>query len=278
MIKERLCRDDHVRHRHRGRRHGADVLPALPVKGDVVIANWRRRGDALRDAGRQAPDTDQPIEVVRAALHAYTEDLTPDNESSRVNARTIWANRPLAVLLLDVVINLEHDIATELARRQGRSAEDLHVRITANASIGVLRAAIRGAFVSDRLRLPDQGHRLRAGLDRTALCACHCAEHAIETVIPNEGGPVGRALHGDHRSSLRHGCRFAGRGRTVVDIDAGAFGRCSTRPTRRTVESINVPDSTRAVSNRRRRRASSLTAESRAHRRLRRSIIIATAW
>jgi TetR/AcrR family transcriptional regulator, regulator of mycofactocin system len=135
-------------------------------KGEIVVANWRRRCDAFGEAVRAAPDSHPPLEVVRAAFFAFTQDFTPDDESSRANARTIWANHPLVLLLLDVVIELETDLARELARRLGRSANDLDVRIAANASIGVLRASIRGAFVSERHdNLADS---LEIGLDRIA--------------------------------------------------------------------------------------------------------------
>ena len=52
------------------------------------------------------------------------------------------ANLPV-LSMLDVVLALEHSVSDELARRLGRSNEDLHVRMVANASIGLLRAAGR---------------------------------------------------------------------------------------------------------------------------------------
>lgn len=94
----------------------------------------------------QSSDDAAPIEVVRAGLHAFAAEFTPADETSRANARALWANRPVALLLLDVVVGMEQDVATELARRLGRRDDDLEVHIFANAVIGVLRAAIRHAF------------------------------------------------------------------------------------------------------------------------------------
>ena len=119
-------------------------------KGELVVANWRRRAEAFRHALRAAPAADEPIEVVRAALHGFASDLATADARARVDAATIWANRPLVVLLFDVVIELEQDVAAVVAERLGRGQDDLEVRVAANATIGVLRAAIRAAFTSDR--------------------------------------------------------------------------------------------------------------------------------
>ena len=135
-------------------------------KGEVIIAAWRGLAAALADAVQGAPGTDSPIDVVRAGLHAFTREFASDNDTTRANARTLWANRQLVVLLLDVVIDCEQHIAGELAKRWGRSDNDLDVRVVANASIGVLRAVIREALAGD-------GHRsvaeaVDAGLARIA--------------------------------------------------------------------------------------------------------------
>jgi AcrR family transcriptional regulator len=118
----------------------------FPSKGEVVIAGWRLRAEASRRAMERSSDDAAPIEVVRAGLHAFAAEFTPADETSRANARALWANRPVALLLLDVVVGMEQDVATELARRLGRRDDDFEVRIFANAVIGVLRAAIRHAF------------------------------------------------------------------------------------------------------------------------------------
>ena len=64
------------------------------------------------------------------------------------------------------MIDLEHDVANALAQRLGRAADDLDVRIAANASIGVLRAAIRAAFTTDRGDILHEA--IDAGLARIA--------------------------------------------------------------------------------------------------------------
>ena len=55
----------------------------------------------------------------------------------------------MALLLLDVVLGMEQDVATEIARSVGRSGDDTDIRIFANAAIGVLRAALRHVFANE---------------------------------------------------------------------------------------------------------------------------------
>src|SRR5215204_5372570 len=51
-------------------------------KGELIVANWRRRAAAFRDAVSAAPETEEPIEVVRAAIHAFASDLSPADARS----------------------------------------------------------------------------------------------------------------------------------------------------------------------------------------------------
>jgi hypothetical protein len=68
--------------------------------------------------------------------------------------------------MLEIVLANEAFIATELGRRLGRSDEDVDIRIAANASVGVFRAAARARVVErGRRSLPRV---VSAGLDRLA--------------------------------------------------------------------------------------------------------------
>jgi AcrR family transcriptional regulator len=135
-------------------------------KGEVVIANWRKRAADLTAAMHDTPLTEHPIDAVRAGLLAFTEGLVPDAEVFRSNVRTIGTSRPLGLLMLDVLVDLEQDVARELAQRLGRSADEIDVRIAAIASIGVLRAVMRSAAGADRHAALADG--IDAGLRRVA--------------------------------------------------------------------------------------------------------------
>jgi AcrR family transcriptional regulator len=57
--------------------------------------------------------------------------------------------------LLLTVLAMEHDLAAEIGRRSGRSADDLRVRVLANACVGAFRAALRSAVArGDVMVLP----------------------------------------------------------------------------------------------------------------------------
>jgi len=51
------------------------------------------------------------------------------------------------------LLELEQDLAVEIARRVSRSSEDREVRVVAYASIGLLRASVR-VFVVDPASTP----------------------------------------------------------------------------------------------------------------------------
>jgi AcrR family transcriptional regulator len=121
----------------------------FPSKGEVVTAGWRLRAERSRQAMEQEPPDAPIIEVVRTGLHAFAADFTPEDQTSRANARALWANHTVALLLLDVVLGMEQDVAAEVAGRGGRDRDDLDVRIVANAAIGVLRAAIWHVFAHE---------------------------------------------------------------------------------------------------------------------------------
>jgi len=117
------------------------------AKSDVLVANWELHGDALR-AALLTSEAAEPFEVVRAALLAFAERLAIDMESRIESAIQIYADRAAFLAIVASVLELEQDLAEEIGRRTSRSSEDLHVRIVANASLGVLRASVR-AFVQD---------------------------------------------------------------------------------------------------------------------------------
>jgi len=63
-----------------------------------------------------------------------------------------YAGRVPVLAMLDVVLALEHTVARALARRLDVSDEDLRLRMIANASIGVMRAAGRSYGLGNRAR------------------------------------------------------------------------------------------------------------------------------
>ena len=140
-------------------------------KGEVIIDAWRGLAAELADAVHGAPGTDSPIDVVRAGLHAFTREFASDNDTTRANARTLWANRQLVMLLLDVVIDCEQHIA----RRTGEADGPLRQRSRrAHRRQCVDRCPAGGDPGGPCWRRPPlrgRGRRRRARPDRTDLSA-----------------------------------------------------------------------------------------------------------
>ena len=117
----------------------------FPSKADVAVANWRLHAVATREALERCDEDADVLEALRGALRAFVERLAIEVADLEDFVAVAASNRPIHLLLLDVVLDLEQDVAREVARLVGRSSRDLEVLIVANATVGVLRAAIRSS-------------------------------------------------------------------------------------------------------------------------------------
>ena len=124
----------------------------FPTKADLIVANWRRLAAQLHGAMRAQPDATPPLEVVRAGVSAFAALLERIVEDQPARSMAAYAGSLPVLTMLDVVLALEHAASLELGRRLGRSDEDLDIRMAANASIGVLRAAGRAYAIGHRTR------------------------------------------------------------------------------------------------------------------------------
>jgi AcrR family transcriptional regulator len=133
-------------------------------KADLLLGNRRSHAAAFRADMAAQPDDAPPIEVVRAGLRAWAKRLERNQEREQTMA-ALGARLPV-MTMLEIVLANEAFIATELGRRLSRSDEDVDIRMAANASIGVLRAASRARVVEHGTgSLPRMVSR---GLDRLA--------------------------------------------------------------------------------------------------------------
>jgi TetR/AcrR family transcriptional regulator, regulator of mycofactocin system len=124
----------------------------FPTKTDLILTNWRRLATELQVAMAAMPDGTAPIEVVRAGVGAFAAVLMRTVEAQPAASMAHYAANLPVLSMLDVVLALEHTVSGELARRLGRSDEDRRIRMVANASIGLLRAAGRAYALGDRAR------------------------------------------------------------------------------------------------------------------------------
>jgi AcrR family transcriptional regulator len=134
----------------------------FPTKADVLAANWELHADALRATLFVERDGELEV-VVRNALTVYAERVRDEIGDAIDSVLRVISDPTAFHALLIRVLEVEHDLATEIGRRSGRSPDDLHVRVLANACVGAFRAALRSAVVrGDVAALPDL---LDEGLD-----------------------------------------------------------------------------------------------------------------
>jgi AcrR family transcriptional regulator len=114
----------------------------FPSKSAVLVANWELHGDALRLvlAGSTKPAI---IDVVRDAILAFTYRLQGEIESGLDSVVRLYTDRAAFLAIMETLLGVENEVAAEIGRRSSRSSDDFYVRIAANASLGVMRAAIR---------------------------------------------------------------------------------------------------------------------------------------
>jgi TetR/AcrR family transcriptional regulator, regulator of mycofactocin system len=122
----------------------------FPTKTDLILTNWRRLATELQVAMAAMPDGTPPIEVVRAGVGAFAAFLMRTVEARPAQSMGVYAANLPVLSMLDVVLALEHTVSGELGRRLGRSDEDRRIRMVANASIGLLRAAGRAYALGER--------------------------------------------------------------------------------------------------------------------------------
>jgi AcrR family transcriptional regulator len=146
----------------------------FPTKADVLLTNWQRRRDVLNRV-LVTSDASDVIDVVRAAMHEFAEHVRIGIDAGLDSMLHVFADSDASSAVLQVLLAVEQDLASELARRVGRSAEDFEVRTAAYATVGVFRASLRAAVAhGDTARitaLVDEGigqlRPLYAGLDQT---------------------------------------------------------------------------------------------------------------
>jgi len=135
----------------------------FPTKVDVFLAGFRQVSESARAAMASVPADARPIEVVRAGLTGFGVELNDMLRIEPDRSRAIWGPE-LSRTMIEIVLSLEAAIVRELSRRYDVSPELVELRMIANASVGVLRAAARAQLIN-RPRRPV-ARTLTEGLDR----------------------------------------------------------------------------------------------------------------
>ncbi len=114
----------------------------FPTKADVLVANWEDYADDLREvlAGDRRGDV---AAVVADALRTYLRGIEAEHDAGVDSLLLLYNDRAAFAAITAHILAVEDDLAQEIGRRTGRPNEDFAVRVAANASLGVVRAAIR---------------------------------------------------------------------------------------------------------------------------------------
>lgn len=118
----------------------------FPTKADVLVAGWQEHQEALRSVLTEHAEADLAV-VIQDALLAFTDRVADELADGIDSVLHLYTDRQAFLAITETLLDVEHDLAAEIARRTSRSPHDFLVRISANASLGVMRAAIRAAVV-----------------------------------------------------------------------------------------------------------------------------------
>lgn len=124
----------------------------FPTKADVLVANWERHGESMRrsldahPAGEVASDA-ALADVVHDALRSFLRGVSDELDAGLDSVVRIYTNRTAFLAIIEHLLGVEQELAEAVALRCGRPADDFRIRVAANASMGVLRAAVRAAVL-----------------------------------------------------------------------------------------------------------------------------------
>jgi AcrR family transcriptional regulator len=140
----------------------------FPTKADVLVANWQEHAaEAVRVALTESTKANVR-DAVREVLILFTGRLESEFGPRIRNVVRLYADRNAFQAIMAMFFELENRLADEIALRTGRSTNDFAVRTAANASMGVLRAAMR-ANVADRTS-PPTSELITLGMRRLRSC------------------------------------------------------------------------------------------------------------
>lgn len=138
----------------------------FPTKADVLVANWEHLGEALRVVLATSSERDVAV-VVRDALAAFVEGIAAELAAGLDSVVRLYTDRSAFLAIMEHLLGVEHELAVAIAARTARDQDDFEVRVAANASMGVMRAAIRAAVLN--AEGPGMVEHLDQGMERLAV-------------------------------------------------------------------------------------------------------------
>jgi hypothetical protein len=105
---------------------------------------------------------------------AFTDRIEAEIGSGLQSVMLLYTDRAAFRAVTDTLMGIETELAATIAARSARRVDDFDVRLAANASFGVFRAAVR-ARVTQR-NAPPMAEMITAGMRRLRPCFAVLAE------------------------------------------------------------------------------------------------------
>jgi AcrR family transcriptional regulator len=149
----------------------------FPTKADVLVANWQEHAEALRASLAESSNA-KLADAVCEALIVFADRVQAELGAGLDSVVRLYRDRAAGPAIARMMLELEHHLSRVIARRTARSSNDFAVRLVANASVGVFRAAVR-ARVSNPSG-PAMSELVSVGMRRLRPCFAALTEQRPE--------------------------------------------------------------------------------------------------
>jgi AcrR family transcriptional regulator len=140
----------------------------FPTKADVLVANWQEHAAEAIRVGLTESTKANVFDAVRDVLIVFNGRLETEFGPRIRNVARLINDRNAFQAIMVTLFNIENRLADAISKRTGRSTNDFAVRTAANASMGVLRAALRANVVDPNS--PPTSDLIMLGMRRVRAC------------------------------------------------------------------------------------------------------------
>ena len=132
----------------------ADIAPRtffsyFPTKEDVVLADYAERLRRLVDELGRRPATEPPWTALRASFVVVAGDYEAHRDDLFRRFTIMAANPSVFARSLQLQAGWEDALTDAVARRSGRTSEDIEPRLLSSAALACMRSSIRHWIATD---------------------------------------------------------------------------------------------------------------------------------
>ena len=153
----------------------------FPNKADVLVAMWEEHAATALRVGLIENTKANLRDSVRDVLILFVTRLEVEFGPRIRNVVRLYFDRNAFQAIMGFLFEVENHLADGLARRTGRSTNDFAVRVAANASMGVFRAAMRASVIDPHS--PPAAELITVGMRRLRTCFNALSERPTEISV-----------------------------------------------------------------------------------------------